>query len=198
MTPAERIVSYEALTGWLNTLWLRQEDGIIYGFWTLGQDYRVKSKYFGGYPATYLKRVRALYPEEPKCLHLFSGCVDLEEFPGDTVDLDFDLSPTFVDDAQELKTVPLEQYGLVLADPPYSSEDAQHYGPPMINRNRVMRALTRLPAGAHVVFLDQASVMYRKDQWRIIAKIACERSTNHRFRVVKIFERLPSPDTQGL
>ena len=73
----------------------------------MGNDYRVKSEYYGGYPAGYLKRIRSMFPDKRRVLHLFSGKVDLLVFPGDTVDINADLSPTYVDDAQRLENVPL-------------------------------------------------------------------------------------------
>lgn len=85
--------------------------------------------------------------------------------------------------------MPLEEYRLVLADPPYSVEDAEHYGTAMVNRNKVMKALERLPAGALIVWLDQVLPMYRKDTWSIYAHIGMVKSTNHRFRVITVFER---------
>ena len=198
MTPAERIANYERVTGWKDTLHA-DSSGVIWGYWVMGQDYRVKSGYHGGYPATFLRRVKALFPDNPRALHLFSGMVDLETFPGDTVDSEIDRWPTYVDNAETLLTVPLGQYGLVLADPPYSNEDADRYGTPMINRNKVLKALTRLPAGAFVGWLDTASVMYRKDEWAVVARIGMERSTNHRFRTFKVFQRKgPVVETEGL
>ena len=53
----------------------------------MGNDYRVQTGYYGGYPAGYLQRVRALFPEKRKVLHIFSGKVDLAALPGDTVDI---------------------------------------------------------------------------------------------------------------
>ena len=122
-------------------------------------------------------------------LHLFSGKVDLTTFPGDTVDINPDLSPTYVDDAQRLENVPLEKYDLVLADPPYSIEDAERYKTTMVKRNSVMSALRGLSTGAHVVWLDQVLPMYRKDAFGIEAVIGMVKSTNHRFRVVTVFHR---------
>ena len=161
----------------------------VYGIWNLGNDYRVKSAYYGGYPATYLHRVKALFPDKKNVLHLFSGMVDLEVFPGDTVDLNPDLNPTYVDDAQTLLRVPLEKYDLVLADPPYSVEDAEHYQTTMVKRNLIMRALQRLSLGTYIVWLDQVLPMYRKDYFSLEASIGIVKSTNHRFRVVTIFRR---------
>jgi len=156
----------------------------------MGNAYGVKSGYYGGYPAGYLKRIKALFPDKRKPLHLFSGRVDQSVMPGDTVDLDPDATPTFLDDAQTLERVPLRDYDLILADPPYSVEDAEHYQPTMVKRNKVMRALSGVTPGTHVVWLDQVLPMYRKDTWRIIGVIGMVKSTNHRFRVVTIFERL--------
>jgi hypothetical protein len=126
-----------------------------YGYWVIGNNYRVASGYHGGYPPTYLERLRVLFPDKQRVVHLFSGKVDLTAFPGDTVDINPALNPTFVDDAQALEWVPLELYALALADPPYSDEAAERYGTTMVDRNRVLRALERLPLGANLVWLDQ-------------------------------------------
>ncbi len=166
------------------------EDGRIVGTWIMGNAYGVKSGYYGGYPHGYLRRIKALFPDKKSCLHLFSGCVDQSAWPGDTVDLNADLKQTYVDDAQTLENVPLENYDIVLADPPYSVEDADHYQPSMVKRNCVMRALSGVKPGTHVVWLDQVLPMYRKDTWNIIAVIGMVKSTNHRFRVITIFERI--------
>lgn len=188
-----RIESYVRQTGFPRSLFIG-EDGRVVGTWIMGNDYRVKSSYYGGYPAGYLRRVRALFPDKCRTLHLFSGKVDLTAFPGDTVDVNRALKPTYVDDAQTLARVPLEAYDLVLADPPYSVEDADRYQTTMVKRNSVMRALQRLSPGAHVVWLDQVLPMYRKDAFAVDAVIGMVKSTNHRFRVVTVFRRLALVD----
>ena len=185
-----RIDSYVALTKFPRSLFI-SEDGRVVGTWIMGNDYRVQSEYYGGYPAGYLRRIRALFPEKRKVLHLFSGKVDVQALPGDTVDINAALSPTYIDDAQTLTKVPLEQYDLVLADPPYSIEDADRYQTTMVKRNAVLRALRRVSPGTHVVWLDQVLPMYRKDAFAIEAVIGMVKSTNHRFRVVTVFCRLP-------
>jgi hypothetical protein len=188
----DRIENYAHVTGFPKCLFIG-EDGRVVGTWIMGNDYRVKSTYYGGYPAGYLKRVRALFPDKQRVLHLFSGKVDLAAFPGDTVDINNDLTPTYIDNAQSLKLVPLEQYDLVLADPPYSVEDCEHYGTSMVKRNLVMRALQRLTTGAHVVWLDQVLPMYRKDHFKVEAVIGMWKSTNHRFRGITIFAKVAVP-----
>jgi len=185
----ERVNNYHIYTGYPESLFIG--DGRIVGTWIMGNNYKVKSSYYGGYPAGYLKRVKGLFPDKKDVLHLFSGKVDTTIIPGDTVDLNRDNNPTYVDDAQTLVKVPLEKYDLVLADPPYSVEDCEHYKTSMIKRNVVMKTLGhRLSKGTHVVWLDQVLPMYRKDEFTIVGVIGMVKSTNHRFRVVTIFEKI--------
>ena len=189
---SERIAHYSRATGFPGSLFLA-EDGRVVGTWIMGNDYRVKSGYYGGYPAGYLRRVAALFPDRKRVLHVFSGKVDLAAMPGDTVDRNPDMSPTWIADAHDLSGVPLAGYDLVLADPPYSVEDAERYQTTMVQRNVVMRSLAAgLSTGARVVWLDQVLPMYRKDQWAIEAVIGMVKSTNHRFRVTTIFRKLGS------
>jgi hypothetical protein len=190
MTWEERIDHYVKTTGFPRSLFVG-EDGRVVGTWIMGNDYRVQSGLYGGYPAGYLRRIKALFPDKEQVLHLFSGKVDQSIIPGMTVDLDPTLLPDYVDDAQTLDKVPLGGFDLVLADPPYSVEDCEHYGCSMVKRNLVMKALgRRLTEGAHVVWLDQVLPMYRKDQLRNEAVIGMVKSTNHRFRVITIFRKV--------
>jgi hypothetical protein len=103
-----RIGNYVRETGFPRSLFV-SEDGRVVGTWIMGNDYRVRSAYYGGDPAGYLRRIRALFPEKRRVLHLFSGKVDLAALPGDTVDINPALGPTFVDDAQTLVRVPLDR-----------------------------------------------------------------------------------------
>lgn len=192
MDAAQRIANYDAEMPFPASLFVGG-DGRMVGTWIMGNDYRVRSGYYGGYPAGYLRRIKALFPDKTRVLHLFSGKVDLATMPGDSVDLNAENEPTFVDDAQILASVPLANYDLVLADPPYSVEDADHYQPTMVKRNKVFRALSGLRPGTHVVWLDQVLPMYRKDTFAMEGVIGMVKSTNHRFRVVTIFRRLTTP-----
>jgi glycerol-3-phosphate cytidylyltransferase-like family protein len=187
----QRIANYVRETKFPKSLFVAEDNRVV-GTWIMGNDYRVQSGYYGGYPAGYLRRVRALFPDKKRVLHLFSGKVDLSALPGDTVDINAKLRPTYVDDAQRLETVPVTDYDLVLADPPYSIEDAERYQTTMVKRNTVMRALQRAAIGTHIVWLDQVLPMYRKDAFEIEAVIGMVKSTNHRFRVVTIFRRADS------
>lgn len=188
MNLEDRLENYKKETGFPMSAYI-DETGRLSGIWVMGNNYKVKTGYYGGYPHGYLSRVKALFPDKKNVLHLFSGKVDTELLPGDTVDLDPESHPTFLDDAQSLENVPLENYDLILADPPYSVEDSDHYGPSMVKRNKVFKALSRVSPGTNIVWLDQVLPMYRKDTFLVVGYIGVVKSTNHRFRVMTIFER---------
>ena len=62
----ERILAYEKATGFPRSMFVAA-DGRVVGTWIMGNDYRVKSTYYGGYPAGYLRRIKALFPDKQKC-----------------------------------------------------------------------------------------------------------------------------------
>ena len=183
----DRIDHYIIETKYPRSLFIG-DDNRIYGTWIMGNNYKVKSGYYGGYPAGYLRRIKALFPDKKNVLHLFSGKVDTDILNGQTVDINKENNADYVDDAQSLQNVPVEEFDLILADPPYSVEDCDHYKTSMIKRNKVMKALGKKAVkGTHIVWLDQVLPMYRKDEWSIEGVIGMVKSTNHRFRVVTIF-----------
>jgi hypothetical protein len=61
-----------------------------------------------------------------------------------------------------------------------------------------MKALQRLSPGAHVVWLDQVWPMHRKDAFAVDAVIGMVKSTNHRFRVVTVFQRMAATEAELL
>lgn len=186
----ERISNYHLVTGFPESLFIAG-NGEVIGMFVMGNDYRVKSQFYGGYPAGYLRRMKALFPDKQKVLHLFSGKVDTEAFPGWTVDINPELKPDYVANAERMFNVPLQDFDLIMADPPYSVEDCDHYGTPMVNRNKVIEHLAgSTEAGTHVVWLDQVLPMYNKTCFKVCARIGMSKSTNHRFRVITIFEKL--------
>lgn len=191
MTLQERIDSYHRITKFPQSLFMGG-DGRIVGVMILGNNYQVKSKFYGGYPHGYLPRMKALFPDKQNVLHLFSGHVDNKAFLGTTVDMNPDYKPDYVDDAQTLEKVPdMDKFDLVMADPPYSVEDCEHYQTSMVKRNLVMRALGhKLSKGAHVCWLDQVLPMWKKSEFKLVGVIGMVKSTNHRFRVISIFEKL--------
>lgn len=81
------------------------------------------------------------------------------------------------------------RFDLILADPPYSAEDAVKYDCPAPNRGAITAALRKVAKpGGHLVWLDQVWPMHRKTDWQCWGQIGLVRSTNHRVRLVSIFE----------
>jgi hypothetical protein len=165
---------------------LSTSNGWIVGTWIIGNYYRNKSNYYGCYPHSYLKRIRSMFPDCKKILHVFSGSVQQDE----TFDIKPQYKPTYVGDAHNLSEIIKQKYELILADPPYSEEDAQHYGTPMINRNHVVRECAKiLENEGFLVWLDQVFPMYRKKELKLVGVIGVIRSTNHRVRTAFIFRK---------
>lgn len=178
-------------------------DNRLQSIWILGNDYRNKTDYYGAYPPNYLKRMYALFPDiihdvRTDVLHLFSGSLQKDDLEVDCKQYLFDIQtndlvkPDFIGNAEELSKVFYTDYfDLIFADPPYSQEDAEHYGFSLISRNKVVKECYKiLKANGFLVWLDQVLPMYRKDEFRIIGVIGLIRSTNHRFRVATIFQKL--------
>ena len=190
ITLQQRLDNYHSTLGYPEATFIGG-DGRIVGTWVMGNNYRVKSTYYGGYPAGYLKRIKALFPDKESVLHLFSGKVDTELFPGKRIDINPDREPDVVGDAHKLSEYFKEDFDLILADPPYSIEDCDHYGTIMVKRNTVLKeAYKVLKPGGHLVWLDQVLPQYRKIELKPVAYIGMVKSTNHRFRVITIFEKI--------
>ena len=172
-----------------------QRRDVLYGIWVLGNDYRVRSKFYGAYPNGYLPRVMALFPDQqvPRfkghVLHAFSGSLPASDrYERCDLRQEAELQCS----VYELPNIILNyRPRLIIADPPYSKADAEKYGTKAVDRRRVMATFARVTApGAFVVWLDVCWPMHRKDQWHTVGRILVQRSTNHRARVVSIFERV--------
>lgn len=187
MTLQERIDNYKKVTKLPQSLFI-DETGRINGVFIMGNNYTTKGDY-GAYPFGYMKRMLALFPDSAPSLQLFS--VNL---PLSADYLRFDIHPEFADvvgDAHELaKHFEGCYFNSVFADPPYSIEDCEHYGTAMVNRNKVIKECYKiLRPGGFLIWLDQVLPMYRKDEFSIIGVIGMVKSTNHRFRVIVIFQK---------
>lgn len=174
-----------------------QEQGhdVLYATWLIGQDYRNKTRFYGAYPAGYLDRVMALFPDRQAeaqiggfmtTLHVFSGSLP----SGDYLRCDVAQPAELACSVYDLPAQPC-RFDLVIADPPYSKTDAQRYGTPMIDRRKALAALAGVTnPGAHLVWLDTCWPIHSKRQWVTVGRIAIVRSTNHRVRMTTIFERV--------
>ena len=156
----------------------------IEGIWVMGNNYTTKTSLYGAYPYGYLERIHALFPKTNKMLHLFSG--SLPESPEyDKVDYN-----TGIDAETMADVLPNDFYSLILADPPYSIEDCDHYGCCMVKRNVVFKECYKImEKDGYLIWLDQVLPNYKKIEFDIVARIGMVKSTNHRFRVVTIFKR---------
>lgn len=174
--------------------WLVMEDGrdVLYAVWVIGNDYTNKSDYYGAYPHKFLDRLLAFFPDMQSVdtLHVFSG--SLPQGPYTRVDVNPMLEPDVVGDVYDVAALFRDRppFGLVIADPPYSDEDAKKYQVVMVDRGRVMRALAEVvrPGGV-CCWLDCVWPMHAKTQWLTVGRIFLQRSTNHRVRVLSLFQR---------
>lgn len=162
----------------------------IFGVWIMGNDYRSRTGYYGSYPPNYLKRVMSMFPDCTKILHLFSGSLS-NGVVGIRFDINEEVEPDIKGNAECLSAhFDRDYFDLILADPPYSSEDAMHYGTPLVSRNKVLKECitVSMPEG-FIGWLDQVKPMYRKDEVDLAGVICIDRSTNHRVRALYLFQK---------
>lgn len=191
---------------------------MVTGAWMIGACYKNPNSLYGAYPYGYLERVHAMFPDARKILHVFSGGLtvstaveaawpdrwaDVKDrvnlgltIPGYWIEL-VDLFgpengryPTWQGSVHNLPREWEGRFDLILADPPYSTEDAEKYGLPSApNTRKVMQQLRRVAChGANLVWLDTKWPMHRKTDWKTWGTIGLVRSTNHRVRLVSMFE----------
>lgn len=189
-------------------------NGWITGTWCIGACYKNPNKLYGAYPYGYLDRVFSMFPDADSVLHVFSGGLTKEaayevaaESTMRNVSLPIEIAgpetlelvdmkgpedgrfPTWQGDVTNLPAEWVGRFDLILADPPYSSDDCLKYGTPMPNIAKVMRELHRVAKpGASLVWLDQKWPMHRKLDWQTYGHIGLVRSTNHRMRLVSLFK----------
>ena len=159
----------------------------VYGIWEIGADYK-GSGYYGSYPPSYVKRVSAMFPDmnPAKTLHLFSGSLKI---PGIRVDVQSLPSVSLIATATCLPFKDAS-FSFVMADPPYSVDDAKKYGPALPDKRKVLQELARVVIpGGHLAWLDIPKPQYRKSEWNPWGTIGILRSTNHRGRFLFLFER---------
>ena len=189
LTPSDRAALYSA--AFPDFPGLYSDKGWLMGQWNMGNNYQ-GSGYHGAYPPAYVKRVLAMYPDARRILHAFSGSLP----PGRYVRIDrrTDHGAGVVPDVRgDVERLPLQTgvFDLVLADPPYSQEDADHYGVPMVNRRRAFAECVRvLRRNGHLVWLDMMHPMYRRSEVRLWGEVGLTRSTNHRYRIVTFWQRM--------
>jgi len=96
---------------------------------------RPKVKYYGAYPSGFIERARALLgvTTDDAVLHVCSGKVRDYPFRGlgkndRTLDIDQSTKPDYLHDCRySLPPCDRRHWPAILADPPYSADDAEHY-----------------------------------------------------------------------
>jgi len=195
MTLTERIAAFKRVFPLIPASWpwLTEEDGrqVLYAVWVVGNDYRNKTSYYGAYPPRFLEHVMALFPDAlpSDVLHVFSG--SLPPGPYTRVDVNPMLKPDVVGSVYDVAQLFSDRrFALQIADPPYSDDDAVNYGTVMVDRYKVTQALASVaPPGGMLAWLDCVWPMHTKTQWLTVGRIYCQRGTNHRVRVLTLFER---------
>jgi len=160
----------------------------------MGQNYTVESGYYGGYPHGYLERVMSMFPgDHQRVLHLFSGQLPRGNY--ERFDINEKNEAEWHGNAEFLSAkLNTDWYNLILADPPYSVEDAEHYGTPMVSRSKVLRECHKiLRPGGWLIWLDQVFPMFSKQQFHLGICIGMVKSTNHRVRCVFGFQKKANP-----
>jgi hypothetical protein len=185
LTLEERAAAYHNAFPNYPKMWV--DGGWLMGIWIMGNNYRKPAgNYYGAYPGSFLKRALALFPDRTQTLHLFSGTLQAGENEV-TVDVNAENNPSVIADVRALPFC--NEFDFVLADPPYSQKDADHYGTKMVARGPVMRELRgAVKTGAMLGWLDTMCPMYANKQWRRVGAIGVSVSTNTRTRLFSLFE----------
>jgi len=167
-----------------------ESNGVIYGWWVIGNVYTNDSAYYGAYPKSYVERVRSLFPKQKKILHLFSGSIKADRH-NLTVDVNPRLKPVFLTHAESMSEfIPENSQKLILADPPYSPEHAEKYGTKMPNVPKVLKECYKiLKPGGVLVWLSTRAPMYSSKQFERIALFGLYISSNHLYRGVAFFRK---------
>jgi len=176
---------------------LMKHNGVVCGYWLMGNDYRNRTQYYGAYPPSYLRRIKMLFPGEfatGMILHCFSGMVEVD-YPDREVRLDIrediDPRPDVVGDAKDLSLLfQPGTFDIILADPPYG-DNHTHYGTQPVNKKRVVQECSKvLKDGGYLVWLDTIMPMWAKaDGWKLAGTIGMCQSTNHQTRLITILEQ---------
>ena len=161
---------------------------------------RLKSgeKYYGAYLGGFPERARALLgvaTTEP-VLHVCGGHAKDYPYAGGFGDYDktLDLNPATQPDYLQDASDPYPAgFKAVLADPPYSVEDAAHYPPgsaryPLPNQI-LRRGLECVPVGGRVGIIHYI-LPSPPDDTRFVAAVGVLCGFNNRIRIYSVFERL--------
>lgn len=168
--------------------------------------YKGKVKRYGGYLGGFPERARALIGcsiEEP-LLHVCGGLAHLYPYRGgygkrdERMDLDASTDPEHFSDCSIALPVgplrgPFAEWRGILADPPYSPEDARQYSPGEAaypNPNKIVSlAMEVLPVGRKVGIIHYVVPRCPKNaKFTALVGVAC--GFGNRMRAFSVFEKL--------
>lgn len=165
---------------------------MLYATWLLGANYRARSAFYGAYPPGFLDRVGALFPDvSPRdTLHAFSGSLPRGGYVRCDLVQPAEIRGAVEDLPRRCRQLGRPPFALVYADPPYSDADAVRYGTPMPDRRKAIAALAEVTRrGGYLAWLDCVWPMHAKRDWLTVGRITVIRSTNHRVRLLSLFEK---------
>jgi len=163
---------------------------------------RPKVKFYGAYPNGFLERARALLGVSPfdTVLHVCGG--KASDYPAKPRgfgpnDLTLDLDPALAPDYLQAATDPLPIFSggwpALLADPPYTEADAEHYAPGRAvfpSANAILRnMLAVVRPGGRVGMLHYVLPQPPREGVRFVACVGVIVGFNNRMRVFSVFER---------
>ena len=159
----------------------------VYGLWYCSTSFQ-KAIYYGQYPATFVKRVTAMFPApNNKMLHLCCGRCHIDS----AINVDLKLLPEVdvVADAENLP-FPDASFDVCLIDPPYSEEDASRYKVSrLIRSKKVMTEVKRvLRPNGWLLWLDERYPSYRRAEWKLRGLIGIVTGFERRTRVLSMFQ----------
>ena len=158
-------------------------------------------KYYGAYPGGFPERARALLGVtiNESLLHVCGGMARYYPYAGGfgpndrTLDVDPKTEPDWLQDVRA--PLPDGNFKAMLADPPYSPEDAEHYatGSATYPNPRILikDMLSAVIPGGRVGLLHYVSPSPPKDiPTKLVAMIGVVVGFNNRIRIYTVYERL--------
>ena len=170
---------------------LVEHNGCVRGYMLTRKDYRGNG-YYGGYPPNYLKRIKLLFPDAKRVLHLFCGMTKTGNWPIETrLDSNLKCDPDFLGDAETILPTLSKNYDLICSDPPYEQNHVKYGTQPVNKRKIVKMCAPLLNPGGCLVWLDTRIPMWSKaDGWKLRGTIGLNQSTQHLTRTITILERV--------
>ena len=161
-----------------------------YATWFLGDDYRNATSYYGAYPPMYWKRIQTFIQPQDKIVHLFSGSLTAGNYI--RVDMDTAMNPDVCCKSEEIENhIEHNSIDIVFADPPYTTADSKiGYKGNFPNKKKTISSVHKILKPDGLLFwLDTCLPMFRKTEFELVGVITIIVSTNHRVRLVSIFQK---------